>query len=233
MAKRGSGKRTTLKNRGGTLYAKRTARGRFKEMDEKGGRSKPTDARRPRRQRSPATVTGATGGGLHRRRPRAGEQGRARAAATSTDSGSGFLAAGSRFAAFDGASCSDQASRRTVGRLAHRGADGIDKNVVLHRLQQVVHEPGGKHLFSVPCTTQPREGDEWHGGHFVASYFAKKPKPVVVRHCDVGQYDHGRISDERRQRLVRRPRRPNDGTEVLKNQCHDLPRVGVVLDVED
>jgi hypothetical protein len=44
MAKRGSGRRTTLKNRGGTLYAKRTARGQFKEMDEK-GRSLKTDRR--------------------------------------------------------------------------------------------------------------------------------------------------------------------------------------------
>jgi hypothetical protein len=34
--KRTAGKRDTVKRRGTTLYAKRTSRGRFKEMDEKG-----------------------------------------------------------------------------------------------------------------------------------------------------------------------------------------------------
>jgi hypothetical protein len=45
MAKRGSGRRTTVKNRAGTFYAKRSARGRFKEMDAK-GRSLKADRRR-------------------------------------------------------------------------------------------------------------------------------------------------------------------------------------------
>jgi hypothetical protein len=36
MAKRASGRRTTVKNRAGTFYAKRTTAGRFKEMAEKG-----------------------------------------------------------------------------------------------------------------------------------------------------------------------------------------------------
>jgi hypothetical protein len=36
MARRSSGRRTTIKNRTGTFYGKRTTRGRFKEMDEKG-----------------------------------------------------------------------------------------------------------------------------------------------------------------------------------------------------
>jgi hypothetical protein len=42
--KRGSGRRKTIKNRAGTLYAKRTSAGRFKEMDEK-GRSLKADRR--------------------------------------------------------------------------------------------------------------------------------------------------------------------------------------------
>jgi hypothetical protein len=33
---RGSGRRDTVKARSATLYAKRTARGRFREMEEKG-----------------------------------------------------------------------------------------------------------------------------------------------------------------------------------------------------
>ena len=36
MAKRKSGRRTTIKSRAGTFYGKRTSRGRFKELDEKG-----------------------------------------------------------------------------------------------------------------------------------------------------------------------------------------------------
>ena len=42
---RGSGKRDTVKAKTATSYAKRTARGRFKEMDEK-GRSQKADRRR-------------------------------------------------------------------------------------------------------------------------------------------------------------------------------------------
>ena len=42
--KRSTGKRETLKTRTATLYAKRTAKGRFKEMDEK-GRSLKADRR--------------------------------------------------------------------------------------------------------------------------------------------------------------------------------------------
>jgi hypothetical protein len=34
--KRSSGKRDTVRTKNATFYAKRTARGRFKEMDEKG-----------------------------------------------------------------------------------------------------------------------------------------------------------------------------------------------------
>jgi len=45
MAKRRSGRRRTIKNRAGTFYAKRTSRGWFKEMDEK-GRSLKADRRR-------------------------------------------------------------------------------------------------------------------------------------------------------------------------------------------
>lgn len=45
MAKSRSGRRTTIKNRAGTFYAKRTATDRFKEMDEK-GRSLKADRRR-------------------------------------------------------------------------------------------------------------------------------------------------------------------------------------------
>ena len=43
--KRGAGKRDTVKGKNATFYAKRTARGRFKEMDEK-GRSLTADRRR-------------------------------------------------------------------------------------------------------------------------------------------------------------------------------------------
>jgi hypothetical protein len=42
--KRGSGRRDTVKAKSATLYAKRTGRGRFKEMDEK-GRSLKSDRR--------------------------------------------------------------------------------------------------------------------------------------------------------------------------------------------
>jgi hypothetical protein len=42
--KRGSGRRDTVKAKSATLYAKRTARGRFREMDEK-GRSLKSDRR--------------------------------------------------------------------------------------------------------------------------------------------------------------------------------------------
>lgn len=44
-SKRGSQKRDTVKSRAATLYAKRTSRGRFKAMDEK-GRSLAADRRR-------------------------------------------------------------------------------------------------------------------------------------------------------------------------------------------
>jgi hypothetical protein len=43
--KRSSGKRDTVKGKRATMYAKRTARGRFKEMDEK-GRSLAADRRK-------------------------------------------------------------------------------------------------------------------------------------------------------------------------------------------
>jgi hypothetical protein len=43
-AKRGAGRRTTIKNRARTFFAKRTARGRFQEMAEK-GRSLKADRR--------------------------------------------------------------------------------------------------------------------------------------------------------------------------------------------
>ena len=43
--KRPAGKRDTVRTKNTTLYAKRTARGRFKEMDEK-GRSLKADRRR-------------------------------------------------------------------------------------------------------------------------------------------------------------------------------------------
>jgi hypothetical protein len=43
--KRSTSKRDTVRTKSATLYAKRTARGRFKEMDEK-GRSLKVDRRR-------------------------------------------------------------------------------------------------------------------------------------------------------------------------------------------
>jgi hypothetical protein len=43
--KRGSGKRELLKSRNATFFARRTSRGRFKEMDER-GRSLTADRRR-------------------------------------------------------------------------------------------------------------------------------------------------------------------------------------------
>jgi hypothetical protein len=52
-SKRGSGKRETLKGRSATFYAKRTARGRFKEMDER-GRSLAADRRRKAKRRTKA-----------------------------------------------------------------------------------------------------------------------------------------------------------------------------------
>ena len=42
---RGSGKRTLLKNRAGTFFARRSGKGRFREMDER-GRSLSQDRRR-------------------------------------------------------------------------------------------------------------------------------------------------------------------------------------------
>jgi hypothetical protein len=44
-SKRSSGKRELLKSRSATFFAKRTAKGRFKEMDER-GRSLTADRRR-------------------------------------------------------------------------------------------------------------------------------------------------------------------------------------------
>lgn len=44
MAKRSTSTRESIKNRGGSFYAKRDANGRFKEMDEV-GRSLGTDRR--------------------------------------------------------------------------------------------------------------------------------------------------------------------------------------------
>jgi len=49
--KRGSQKRDTVKSRTATLYAERTSRGRFKEMDEK-GRSLAADRRRKAKTRT-------------------------------------------------------------------------------------------------------------------------------------------------------------------------------------
>ena len=49
--KRGVGKRNTVKAKNATFYAKRTARGRFKEMDEK-GRSLKVDRRTTARTKS-------------------------------------------------------------------------------------------------------------------------------------------------------------------------------------
>ena len=64
MAKRGSGRRTTIKNRAGTFYGKRTSRGRFKEMDEK-GRSLKADRRTKAKK---ATKSGYGDRGDRRRR---------------------------------------------------------------------------------------------------------------------------------------------------------------------
>jgi hypothetical protein len=49
--KRSSAKRDTVKAKNATLYAKRTARGRFKEMDEK-GRSLKSDRRRKAKRKT-------------------------------------------------------------------------------------------------------------------------------------------------------------------------------------
>jgi hypothetical protein len=66
MAKRGSGRRTTVSNRAGTFYAKRKSSGRFKEMDEK-GRSLKAD----RRTKAKGTAKSGYGGRGDRRRRRA------------------------------------------------------------------------------------------------------------------------------------------------------------------
>jgi hypothetical protein len=52
-SKRGSGKREALKGRSATFYAKRTSRGRFKEMDER-GRALAADRRRKAKSRTKA-----------------------------------------------------------------------------------------------------------------------------------------------------------------------------------
>ena len=49
--KRGSGKRELLKSRTATFFARRTSRGRFKEMDER-GRSLTADRRRKAKTRT-------------------------------------------------------------------------------------------------------------------------------------------------------------------------------------
>jgi hypothetical protein len=51
--KRGSEKRELLKSRNATFFARRTPRGRFKEMDER-GRSLKSDRRRKARMRTKA-----------------------------------------------------------------------------------------------------------------------------------------------------------------------------------
>jgi len=51
--KRGSEKRELLKSRNATFFARRTSRGRFKEMDER-GRSLKSDRRRKARMRTKA-----------------------------------------------------------------------------------------------------------------------------------------------------------------------------------
>ena len=60
-----AGKRDTVRTKRATLYAKRTARGRFKEMDEK-GRSLSAD----RRRRAKKTVQSGYGDQGDRRRSR-------------------------------------------------------------------------------------------------------------------------------------------------------------------
>jgi hypothetical protein len=62
---RSAGKRDTVRTKHATLYAKRTARGRFKEMDEK-GRSLSSD----RRRRAKRTVRSGYGDQGDRRRRR-------------------------------------------------------------------------------------------------------------------------------------------------------------------
>lgn len=49
--KRGSGQRELLKSRDATFFARRTSRGRFKEMDER-GRSLTSDRRRKAKTRA-------------------------------------------------------------------------------------------------------------------------------------------------------------------------------------
>jgi hypothetical protein len=49
--KRSSGKRDTVSTKRATMYAKRTARGRFKEMDDK-GRSLAADRRKKARTKT-------------------------------------------------------------------------------------------------------------------------------------------------------------------------------------
>ena len=64
---RSAGKRDTVRTKRATFYAKRTARGRFREMDEK-GRSLKSD----RRRRAKKTVRSGYGDqGDHRARRRA------------------------------------------------------------------------------------------------------------------------------------------------------------------
>ena len=64
---RSAGKRDTVRTKRATFYAKRTARGRFREMDEK-GRSLKSD----RRRRAKKTVRSGYGDqGDRRARPRA------------------------------------------------------------------------------------------------------------------------------------------------------------------
>jgi hypothetical protein len=62
-AKRGSSKRELLKSRNATHFAKRTSKGRFKEMDER-GRSLAAD----RRQKAKRTVKSGHGDKGDRRR---------------------------------------------------------------------------------------------------------------------------------------------------------------------
>jgi hypothetical protein len=64
MAKRGSARRTTITSRAGTFYAKRSTRGRFKEMDNK-GRSLTADRRTKAKK---ATKSGYGDRGDRRRR---------------------------------------------------------------------------------------------------------------------------------------------------------------------
>ncbi len=55
--KRAAGKRDLVKSRAGKFYAKRTAKGRFKEMDRWAGRWPLIAGRKPSGKRSQATAT--------------------------------------------------------------------------------------------------------------------------------------------------------------------------------